>query len=95
VITIARFFATISDITIMINKLGWALSLALLVTFGCSTTPVKWYKAGVSQATFSHDKAECEESLLGTGTTGFSKQMYTLEACMEGKGYRAIPASSQ
>jgi hypothetical protein len=79
----------------MNNKLGWALSLALLGTFGCSTAPVKWYKAGISQATFSHDKAECEESLLGTGTTAYSKQAYTLEACMEGKGYRAIPVSSQ
>ncbi|TFG59869.1 MAG: hypothetical protein E4H32_09485 [Nitrospirales bacterium] len=79
----------------MINKLGLASSLTLLLTFGCSTTSVQWYKAGVSQATFSHDKAECEKSLLGTGTTAYSKQAYTLEACMEAKGYRAIPASSQ
>ncbi|MDH5773968.1 MAG: hypothetical protein OEZ57_03510, partial [Nitrospirota bacterium] len=65
----------------MVNTHTWALlSWALLLSFGCSTTSVQWYKAGVSQATFSRDKAECEESLLGTGTTGFSKQVYTLEA---------------
>ncbi|MDH5428472.1 MAG: hypothetical protein OEY57_09905, partial [Nitrospirota bacterium] len=66
---------------IMVKTHTWALlSWALLLSFGCSTTSVQWYKAGVSQATFSRDKAECEESLLGTGTTGFSKQVYTLEA---------------
>ena len=61
---------------------------------GCAQ-PTKWYKAGVSQATFSRDKAECENSLLGTGTTGFSKHAYTIEACMERKGYTAVPTSSQ
>ena len=79
----------------MINKLGLALSLALLLTIGCSTTSVQWFKAGVSVDTFSHDKAECEDSLLGTGTTAYTKQAYSFEACMEQKGYRAIPASSQ
>jgi hypothetical protein len=79
----------------MLKTLTWAISGALLLLLGCSTNQVQWYKAGVSQATFTRDKAECEENLLGTGTTGFSKQVYTLEGCMEGKGYRAIPASSQ
>ena len=83
------------DSPIMLKTLTWALSGALLLLLGCSTTQVQWYKAGVSQATFKRDKAECEETLLGTGTTGFSKQVYTLEGCMEGKGYRAIPASFQ
>ncbi len=74
-------------------RVGWAL--VWLVIFGCATNSVTWYKAGVSKETFLRDKAECEDSLLGTGTTGYSKQLYSLEACMEGKGYTAIPASSQ
>jgi hypothetical protein len=56
---------------------------------------VKWYKPGTSQATFTRDKADCEEALLSTGTTQRTKELYSLEGCMEAKGYTAIPLSSQ
>jgi uncharacterized protein YigE (DUF2233 family) len=77
-------------------RLGLGLGLITLLSFGCSTTPVKWYKPGVSQATFSRDKADCEDALLATGTTEKYKEIYSLEGCMEAKGYRAaIPGASQ
>lgn len=79
----------------MIKMLVWALALALITTIGCSTTAVQWYKPGVSQTTFSHDKADCEDALLATGTTEMTQKVYSLEGCMEAKGYTAIPPSSQ
>jgi hypothetical protein len=69
--------------------------VTILSTISCSTAPVKWYKPGTSQATFTRDKADCEETLLSTGTTQRTKDIYTLEGCMEAKGYMAIPVSSQ
>jgi hypothetical protein len=77
----------------IIKKLEW--TVAVLLACGCSTSSVEWAKTGASQATFSKDKSECEDLLLATGTTGYSKNLYTFESCMEAKGYRAIPASSQ
>jgi hypothetical protein len=68
-------------------------SLTILAAASCSTTPVKWYKPGTSQATFTRDKADCEEALLLTGTTQRTKDIYTLEGCLENKGYKAIPLS--
>ena len=70
-------------------RVGLGLGFIALLTFGCSTTPIKWYKPGVSQATFSRDKAECEDALLSTGTTQKTKEVYSFEGCMEAKGYRA------
>lgn len=69
--------------------------LIVFTAFSCSTAPVKWYKPGTSQATFIRDKAECEQDLLSTGTTQRTKDMYSLEGCLEAKGYTAIPPSSQ
>ena len=69
--------------------LGLEIGIITLLTFGCSTTPVKWYKPGVSQATFSRDKADCENAWLETGTTEKTKEVYSFEGCMEAKGYRA------
>lgn len=69
--------------------------LTVFTIFSCSTAPVKWYKPGTSQATFIRDKAECEQALLSTGTTQRTKDMYSLEGCLEAKGYTAIPPSSQ
>ena len=69
--------------------LGLGLGFIALLTFGCSTTPVKWYKPGVSQATFSRDKTDCENAWLETGTTQKTKEVYSFEGCMEAKGYRA------
>ena len=80
------------------KNLRIALSLSLLtilLAISCSTAPVKWYKPGTSQATFTRDKADCEEALLSTGTTQRTKELYSLEGCMEAKGYTAIPLSSQ
>jgi len=80
------------------KNLRIALSLSLLtilLAISCSTAPVKWYKPGTSQATFTRDKADCEEALLSTGTTQKTKELYSLEGCMEAKGYTAIPLSSQ
>ncbi len=72
----------------------WCL-ITILAVLSCSTAPVKWYKPGTSQATFTRDKADCEEALLSTGTTQRTKDIYSLEGCMESKGYTAIPPSSQ
>jgi hypothetical protein len=69
--------------------------MTILATVSCSTTPVKWYKPGTSEATFTRDKADCEEALLSTGTTQRTKDIYSLEGCMEAKGYTAIPLSAQ
>ena len=69
--------------------------LAILPVVSCASTPVKWFKPGTSQATFSKDKADCEEALLSTGTTQRTKEVYSLEGCLEAKGYTAIPISSQ
>lgn len=80
------------------KKLRIGLILYLMTILGaisCSTAPVKWYKSGTSQATFIRDKAECEESVLSTGTTQRNKQVYSVEGCLEAKGYTAIPLSSQ
>jgi hypothetical protein len=77
-------------------RIDLILSLMTIVaTMSCSTSPVKWYKPGISQETFIRDKAECEEALLSTGTTQRTKDIYTLEGCLEAKGYSAIPLSSQ
>ncbi len=73
-------------------RLGLGLCLIALLAFGCSTTPVKWYKPGVSYSTFSRDKSDCEDAWLETGTTQQTKGIYSFEGCMEAKGYRvAIP----
>ena len=77
----------------MLNRHNFGWALVVLLTFGCSTTPVKWYKPGISQGTFLHDKAECEGALLATGSTGLPRQIYTFEGCMEKKGYTVVPAS--
>ena len=77
-------------------RLGLGLGFIALLTFGCSTTPVKWYKPGVSQATFSRDKTDCENAWLETGTTQKTKEVYSFEGCMEAKGYRpAISGAPQ
>ncbi len=85
----------VGPITMIVNILTGCLGVALFFTLGCSTAPTKWYKAGVGQETFSRDKAACEDSLLNTGTTGYSAQVYTFEGCMEAKGYMAIPESPE
>lgn len=77
------------------QKLGLGICLIALLTIGCSTTSVKWYKPGVSNATFSRDKSECEDALLSTGTTQRIKGVYSLEGCLEAKGYRAVPNAPQ
>ncbi len=80
------------------KKLIIGLILYLITTLAavsCSTDPVKWYRSGTSQATFTRDKAECEESVLSTGTTQRTKQIYSVEGCLEAKGYTAIPLSAQ
>ncbi len=69
--------------------------LAILTVVSCASAPVKWFKPGTSQATFSRDKADCEEALFSTGTTQRTKEVYSLEGCLEAKGYTAIPLSSQ
>ena len=69
--------------------------LAILTVVSCASTQVKWFKPGTSQATFSKDKADCEEALLSTGTTQRTKEVYSLEGCLEAKGYTAVPLSSQ
>jgi hypothetical protein len=69
--------------------------MAILTAASCASAPVKWYKPGTSQAGFTRDKADCEEALLSTGTTQRTKEVYSLEGCMEAKGYTAIPLSSQ
>ncbi len=76
-------------------RLGLGICLIALLTLRCSTTPVKWYKPGVSQATFSRDKADCEDALLATGTTEKSKEVYSLEGCLEAKGYQTISDAPQ
>lgn len=69
--------------------------IPILAILSCSTAPVKWYKPGTSQATFTRDKADCEDALLSTGTSQRTKDIYSLEGCMEAKGYTAIPPSSK
>lgn len=77
-------------------RIGLILCLmTIFATISCSTAPIKWYRSGTSQATFTRDKAECEESVLSTGTTERSKQIYSVEGCLEAKGYTAIPLASQ
>jgi hypothetical protein len=77
-------------------RIGLLLYLiTILAALSCSTAPVKWYKPGTSQAIFTRDKADCEEAVLSTGTTQRIKQVYSVEGCLEAKGYTAIPLSSQ
>ena len=71
--------------------LGLSIGLLALFTISCSFNSGKWYKPGVSKATFSRDKADCEDSLIGAGTTEFSKEVYSLEGCLERKGYTQVP----
>ena len=69
--------------------------MAILISVSCTSDPVKWYKPGTSQGTFNHDKADCQEALLSTGTSQRTKEIYSLEGCLEAKGYTPIPISSQ
>lgn len=69
--------------------------MTILTGVSCVSDQVKWYKPGTSQETFTRDKSDCEEILLSTGTTQRTKDIYSLEGCMEYKGYTAIPLSSQ
>lgn len=69
--------------------------MTILAAISCSTAPVKWYRPGTSEATFTRDKADCEGALLATGTSQMAKEIYSLEGCMEAKGYRALPPSTQ
>lgn len=69
--------------------------MAILTAVSCASAPVKWFRPGTSQTTFSRDKADCEEALFSTGTTQRTKEVYSLEGCLEAKGYTAIPLSSQ
>jgi hypothetical protein len=80
------------------NRLRIELIIGLMTIFmtvSCASAPVKWFRPGTSQATFSRDKADCEEALFSTGTTQRTKEVYSLEGCLEAKGYTAIPLSSQ
>lgn len=78
------------------RRIGLILCLMIILTaVSCSTAPVKWYKSDTSQATFTRDKADCEEAVLSTGTSQRTKQIYSVEGCLEAKGYTAIPLSSQ
>lgn len=80
------------------KKLGIALCLALIATLGfisCSKEPVKWYRPGTSEATFARDRADCQEALHSKGTTALTLRAYSLEQCLELKGYTAIPLSAQ
>lgn len=69
--------------------------VTILTGVSCASDPVKWYKSGTSQETFTRDKSDCEEALLSTGSTQRAKDIYSLEGCLEYKGYTAIPLSSQ
>ena len=69
--------------------------MAILSRVSCLSDSVKWFKPGTSQETFTRDKSDCEEALLSTGTTQRTKGIYSLEGCMESKGYTTIPLSSQ
>lgn len=69
--------------------------MTILTGVSCASEPVKWYKPGTSQETFARDKSDCEEALFTTGTTQRTKDIYSLEGCLEFKGYTAIPLSSQ
>ena len=75
--------------------IGLSISFLVLITIGCSTNSGKWSKPGATQATFSRDKADCEDALIGAGTTQFSKEVYSLEGCLEKKGYTQIPNASE
>ena len=79
------------NITILTMLLGF--NVTPLVS--CSTAPVKWYRAGTSQAIFIRDKTACEDRLLATGNNPVSRQTYSFEGCMEAKGYTVIPAYSE
>lgn len=69
--------------------IGLGLGFLALLTIGCSTNSGKWYKPGVSQATFSRDKADCEDTLIAPGTE-MVKEVYSLEGCLERKGYTQV-----
>lgn len=69
--------------------------MTIITGVSCASDPVKWYKPGTSQETFVRDKSDCEEALLSTGTTQRTKEVYSLEGCLESRGYTAIPLSSQ
>lgn len=71
------------------------LCFNVIPLFSCSTGPVKWYRAGTSQAIFIKDKTACEEGLLAIGNNELSQQTYSFEGCMEAKGYTVMPASSK
>lgn len=59
----------------------------------CSGSQVKWYKPGATKRTFDIDKAACEDQLLALGDSqmGTRSTIYSTEACMEQKGWQALP----
>ena len=61
-----------------------------LITIGCSSPPKRWYKSGATAKTFERDKAACEDNLLESSTSGLDNQLYTLESCMQAKGWTIL-----
>ena len=66
------------------------LLILALITIGCSSTPKRWYKRGATAEVFERDKSDCEDSLLESATTGLQNQLYTLESCMQAKGWTIL-----
>ena len=75
--------------------IGLSICLLALFTISCSSHSGKWYKPGVSQATFSRDKADCEDAIIGAGTTEVANEVYSVEACLERRGYTQVPEAPE
>ncbi len=79
------------------KKSLFSLILLLYVTglfSACAGSQVKWYKPGATKRAFNADMAACENELLAVGDSqmGTRSTIYSTEACMEQKGWQALPA---
>ena len=76
-------------------KHGFPILIILLlglIVIGCASTPKRWYKSGATAKMFERDKSDCEDNLLETSTSGLDNQLYTLESCMQAKGWTILDA---
>ena len=68
----------------------WMILLLAFITIGCSSTPKRWYKSGATAKTFERDKSACEDNLLESSPSGLDNQLYTVESCMQAKGWTIL-----
>ena len=72
------------------NLLALGILYLLVTILGCASDSKRWYKPGATKQMYERDKADCEDKILDTSSTGVQGSLYSIESCMEGKGYTVL-----